>query len=93
MVSRVYVMMGGSKFIRRGGVNFQRPNLAFLLIVRQQVPVPVIGEQVIGMQVVIGFPTVEGLVARPDAFPALDVPHHASPQIRIDAHRQTRIVA
>ena len=38
----------------------------------------------VGMQAVLGFPPVEGLVTNPDAFPPLDKTHHAPPQLRID---------
>jgi hypothetical protein len=43
----------------------------------------VVGEQVVGMQAVVGFPAVEGLVVRPDTFPSLHEPGHASPLLRV----------
>ena len=40
---------------------------------RQRVPVPVVGEQVVGVQFVLGNPPVEGLVRRADRLAALQV--------------------
>ena len=40
---------------------------------RQRVPVPLVGEQVVGVQFVLGNPPVEGLVRRADRLAALQV--------------------